>query len=159
MYLKKFLMNPKQNQYISFLSKYIPVGDAMLWILAYATYVHSIDDIIDNEIPNEESNHQFVLKTFEFAETVYTSIYYLSNIDRLRPLVKMASQCYMDSVALMKSNKPHHKQISDALRCSGNEVILAVVEIENGIEVRAKASLELREISYNTHHNELGAPV
>lgn len=147
------------NLYIGFLRKYIPVGDGMLWVLAYAAYCHSIDDIIDNEIPDEESKHQFILKTFEFAETVYTSIYYLSNIERLRPLVKMSSQCYMDSVALMKSAKHHHKQISDALRCSGNEVILAVVEIENGVEVRAKASLELREISWATHHNELGAPV
>ena len=148
----------KKEQYIAFIRKYL-TGDALLWVVAYAIYVHSIDDIIDDEIPNGENKHQFILKNFEFAEVVYSNNFYLENITRLRPLVKMASNCYMDSVALEKSSKPHHKIIADHLRSNGNEVVLACVEICNGIDIRNKASLELREISYSTHHDQLGNPV
>lgn len=148
----------KDNPYIPFLLKYFN-GDALLWVVAYGLYVHSVDDIIDNEIPAAEDKHQFVLQTFEYAEAVYTNNYYLANITRLRPLVKMASSAYMTSVQLEKSNEPHHKIVADHLRSQGNEVMLAVVEIEHGSIIRQQASLELRAISYKTHHNELGQPV
>ncbi len=151
-------MSP-QNKYLTFLRKYLEVGDALLWVLAYATYVHSVDDIIDNDIPDEKNKHRFILETFEFAECVYAAPYYVMNMNRLRPLIKMASNDFMDSVALADSDKDHHKRISDNLRCSGNAVILAVIEIEGGVELRNKASLELREISYTTHHLADGTPV
>ena len=150
----------KADEYIAFLNKYLGnYQDALLWVSAYGIYTHDIDDIIDCEIPTAHTPHEFILKTFEFAETVYTNIFYLQNIHKLRPLIKAASNAYMDSVILEKSDKPHHKHISDHLRTVGNELILAVIEIVSGIDKRREASLELREISYSTHHTESGVPI
>lgn len=151
----------KANDYIKFIEKYLDVkksSNAILWILAYAIYTHAIDDIIDEEIPKDSVKDEFILKTFEFAETVYTNIYYLTHISRLRPLVKMVSNTYMDSVQMEKSNSKWKKDYADVLRTMGNEILLAVIEIENGLNSRREASLELRELSYRTHH-ELGVPV
>ena len=36
---------------------------------------------------------------------------------------------------------------------------MAVIEIARGLDVRIQASMELRELSYNMHHDELGQPV
>ncbi len=147
----------KDNPYIGFLLKYFK-GDSLLWITSYGLYVHAIDDIIDNEIPNGEEKHQFILKTFEYAEAIYTNNYYLQHLSKLRPLVKMASGSYMASVAMEKDSRPHFKVIADHLRSQGNELMLAVVEIEHGLDIRQQAAIELYEISYKTHHNELGVP-
>lgn len=151
----------KANDYIKFIEKYLDVKkspNAILWILAYAIYTHAIDDIIDEEIPKDSVKDEFILKTFEFAETIYTNIYYLTHISRLRPLVKMASNTYMDSVQMEKSNSKWKKDYADVLRTMGNEILITVIEIENGLDSRREASMELRELSYRTHH-KLGVPV
>lgn len=155
------MSNAKEN-YISFISKYLNPqenANAILWILAYAIYAHAIDDIIDEEIPKDSVKDEFILKTFEFAETVYTNIYYLTHISKLRPLVKMASNSYMDAVQMEKSNEKWKRDYADVLRTLGNEVLLAVIEIEKGLNVRRTASLDLRELSYKTHHTQFGQPI
>lgn len=151
----------KANDYIKFIEKYLDVRkspNAILWLLGYACYVHAIDDIIDEDIPKDSTKDEFILKTFEFAEVVYTNIYYLTYITRLRPLVKMASNTYMDSVQMERSNSKWKKDYADVLRTMGNEIMLAVIEIERGVNIRREASMELRELSYRTHH-ELGVPI
>jgi len=151
----------KENQelYISFIRKYISNPDALLWVIGYASYVHAIDDIIDEEIPKDNAKDEFILKTFEMAHDVYVNVYYLNNLHALKPLAKMASNTYMDSVQMERSNSQWKKSYADVLRTMGNEILLAVIEIEGGIDLRRRASLELREISYKTHHTALGYPV
>lgn len=142
--------------YSTFLKSYLEKDvDALLWVLAYTTYVHAIDDIIDGD--NTESEH--ILKTFELAAIIYSYPWYLQNRHTLYPLVIMASNTYMDSVKLEKSNELWKQRVADALRQTGNEVILACIQIVGGIEARREASLKLREISWRTHHNELGEPI
>lgn len=148
-----------QELYISFIRKYLSNPDALLWILGYATYVHQIDDIIDEEIPKDNVKDEFILKTFEMAHDIYVNTYYLNHLFELKPLVKMASNTYMDSVQMERSNSNWKKSYADVLRTMGNEVLLAVIEIEGGIDLRRRASIELREISYKTHHTALGFPV
>jgi len=154
-------MNYKDD-YIKFILKYLnPIDNpnAILWLLGYAVYVHAIDDIIDEEIPKDSAKDEFILKNFEFAETVYTNIYYLTYINKLRPLIKMASNTYMDAVQMEKSNEKWKRDYADVLRTMGNEILLAVIEIERGLNIRREASMELRELSYKTHHNQVGAPI
>lgn len=133
--------------------------DALLWLVGYATYAHAIDDIIDQDIPEDQHRQQFMLRTFEFAESIYSNIFYIQNVSRLRAIVKMASQSYMDSVLWEKDPIAWKRQVSDTLRHQCNDVLLTVIEICCGIERRQELSLEMRELSYLCHHNEEGAPV
>jgi hypothetical protein len=144
------------DEYIILLRKYLDSNpDALAWICIYGIYAHAIDDIIDNDIPSDKTRQQFILQTFEFAEVIYSSHFYQANLSALRPLIKMASNDYMDSVLLEgDTEEAWKKHTCDALRQTANAVILAVIEIVGGIEKRREASLELRELSYRTHHKE-----
>lgn len=137
------------KRFIEFLKKYLAHNDeALLWIMSYIAYCHSIDDCVDK--PKDD---EFLLKTFEFAAVIYSSHFYWQNIHILYPLVKMAGNSYMDSLHYEKSSENWHKKIGDIIRSDANNVVLAVVEIINGIDARRQASLELREIAYWSHHN------
>lgn len=149
-------MSSKRTAYIDFIAKYLGDNiDAHLWVLSYGVYVHAIDDIIDGD----KTDSEFILKTFEFASMIYSYPFYLQNLHILYPLVKTASNTYMDSVKMEQSKEKWARDYADILRTHGNEVILAVIEIVCGLDIRRQASMELREISYKAHHNELGQPV
>lgn len=149
---------PKEQQdYLNFLQHYCSADpDALLFVLGYSVYVHAIDDIIDGD----KDDHIHILKTFELAAMVYSNQFYLRHIHELRPLVVMASSTYMTSVTLEKATngKDWKLHVADALRQTGNELFLAVIQILHGIDVRIEASLKLREISYLTHHLPDGTP-
>ncbi len=146
----------KRNIYTDFLAKYLASNpDAFLWAISYGLYVHMIDDIIDQD----KTDSEHILKTFELAAQIYSFPFYINNMHMLYPLVKMASNCYMDSVLMEKFPSSWNRNYADMLRQNGNEVILACIEIVNGINVRRHASMELRQISYQMHHDELGNPV
>lgn len=151
----------KSDPYVSYLHKYLiqKDPDAMLWLVAYGIYVNAIDDIIDQDIPKDKTKAQFILEQFEFAEVVYSNDFYIRHVNKLRPLVKMTSGAYMQSVKWEESPEKWKSQIADSLRQIGNEVILAVIEIVNGTKVRNEARPELLEISYKTHHMADGTPV
>lgn len=147
-----------ESDYISFIKKYTGADiDAYLFVLAYTAYVHAVDDIIDKD----NTDPVFILKTFELAAVVYGNAFYLRNFSMLYPLVKMASSTYITSVQLEqeKSSEIWKNRVADALRQTGNELILAVIELLHGIDVRTKASYELRKISWHLHHKEDGTPI
>lgn len=147
-----------ESDYVKFLGQYLGTDpDALLWVLAYSSYVHSIDDIIDGD----NTDPMFILKTFELAAMLYSNNWYLKHIHFLYSLVIMASNTYMDSVIFEqdKTAPVWKKKVSDALRQTGNEVILQCIQIVGGIEARREASLKLREISWRTHHLADGTPV
>jgi hypothetical protein len=126
--------------------------DAVNWVLAFVTYCHAIDDIIDNDIPKDKSRQEFIIKTFEFSEILFTNVFYLQHINILRPLVKMTANTYADSVQWEDSPIEYKRKIADVLRQMGNEVILAVIEIVKGVGVRREVSMKFRELSWLAHH-------
>lgn len=139
------------SQYINFLKKYLVHNpDALLWCLSFTTFCHLIDDYVDGEKDNEH-----FLKIIEFTPLLYTNIFFQQNWQLLYPLIKSVTNDYQDSVILEKSNMKWKRQVADGLRQNGNAIILMVIEIANNIDIRRQASLELREISYKTHHNML----
>lgn len=147
--------------YVDILRKYLlnQNPDALLWIQAYGLFVHAVDDIIDNDAPKDKTRQQLILQTFEFAESVYSNHFYIKHIGTLRPLIKMTSNAYMDSVLWEGADEPWKRQVSDALRQIGNEVLLAVIEICGGFNARRQASLEIRQVSWHAHHLKDGTPV
>lgn len=144
------------KNYVEFVRKYLdPFPAAQMWVMAYGVYVHAIDDIIDGD----KFDSEFILKTFETAAMIYSHEFYRQHWGQLYPLVKMASNTYMDSVLMERSNEKWKKNYADVLRQNGNEVLLAVIEICTGIDRRREASMEIRKLSYDTHHDKQGNPV
>jgi hypothetical protein len=144
-----------QDKYIEFIRKYLGHNvDALGWVACYGVYSHAIDDIIDGD----KTDNEHILKTFELAAVLYMHKFCRDNFESLYPLIMMASNTYRDSVILERSSEVWKKRVADALRQCGNEVILACIQIAGGVEARRAASLELRELSYKTHHKEDGTP-
>ncbi|HEX9232701.1 MAG TPA: hypothetical protein VF849_01495 [Blattabacteriaceae bacterium] len=145
-----------RNKFVDFLTKYLQSNpDALLWIMSYIVYCHMLDDWIDGE----KTDFEFFIKGHDYAEAIYANHFYIQNYTILHSLVKMAFNSYLDSIHFERSEIKWKKQFADVLRQNANEVILACIEIVNGQSVRRHASLELREISYESHHNELGQPI
>lgn len=144
-----------QDQYIEFLRKYLGhCPEALAWLSGYGVYAHGVDDIIDGD----KTDHEHILKIFELAAVIYSSDFYRQHAHILYPLVIMAHQTYRDSVILERGPEEWKIKVADACRQTGNEVVLAVIQIASGVEVRDKASLELRELSWHTHHTLEGKP-
>lgn len=129
--------------------------DACLWIMGYMTYVHAIDDFIDGD----RTDFQHFLRIQELAAIVYSNEFYTQHKWRLYPLIMMASNSYMDSVQMEHKSETWKKNVADSLRQHANELIIAVIEIVAGYDLRREASMELREISWKSHHDEKGNPV
>lgn len=144
--------------FCNFIRKYLldKNPDACLWVLGYYTYVHAIDDFIDTK---EKGDFTHFLRIQELAATVYSNVFYQRHIAELYPLVMMASNSYMDSVALEHKSEKWKKHVADSLRQHANELIIRVIEIVGGYEARREASLALREISWKSHHDKDGTPV
>lgn len=144
-----------QKDFIDFLNKYLsPDPDALLWVLSYTVYVHSVDDIVDGDKPTKEH----LLRTFEHAAVVYSNGFYQKNIHLLYSLIVMASNTYMDSVMMEGSTETWKQRTGDYLRQTGNELLLACIQIVGGIEARREASIKLRDISWRNHHTSEGKP-
>jgi hypothetical protein len=142
--------------FADFIRKYLfKDPDACLWILGFNVYVHSIDDFIDGA----EKDPIHMLRIQELALAVYCNDWFRRHQHILYPLIRAASNCYMDSVILETKTDFWKKQVADALRQFANEIIIATIEIVSGYEARREASMEVREISWKAHHEKDGTPV
>ncbi len=145
-----------RNRFIDFLTKYLQSNpDALLWTMSYIVYCHMLDDWVDGD----RTDFEFIIKTHQFAENLYTNHFYINNYYILHSLIIMAFNSYLDSVHYERINEGWKKQFADVLRQNANEVILAIIELVNGNSIKRHASMELREISYFTHHDKLGNPI
>jgi hypothetical protein len=126
-----------------------------LFGLSYVTYCHAIDDIIDGD----KKDYEHILKTFDFAATIFSSPFYVRNLHLLYPLVKSASNSFADSVTFERSGEVWSEAMADVLRQQGNEVLCAVVEIVSGIDAKRAFSKEARKLGYDSHHDSFGRPI
>lgn len=129
--------------------------DALLFAVSFLAYCHAIDDIIDGD----KTDSEHIIKTFEFAATLYSSPFYQRNINILYALVRATSNAYADSVRMEKSKVKWEQTIADTLRQYGNEVIIACIEIVSGYDARREVSQQIRSISYKEHHTDKGTPI
>ncbi len=148
------------KEYIEFLKKYLSSDpEALTWLLSYIIYVNAIDDIIDNKFDKDDKMRKLIIiRTFELALHVFSSEFYIKNMYMFFPLMKFASNSYMDSVIFEDAKEEWKRNIGDVLRNEANNIVLATIEIVSGIEKRIEASLQLREFSYNFHHTKEGLP-
>lgn len=127
--------------------------EAQLFFYSYLVHCHAVDDIIDGDREDAE----FIIKTFRFVFILCSSPFYRQYQDILNPLMAAAANAYADSVTFERSKDVAWKQrYADVLRQTGNEVLLACIEIVSGYDAKRKASLALRELSYLSHHDKEG---
>lgn len=131
---------------IEIFDKYLS-PEAKAFVVGFIGLCHSIDDLIDENRDNEA-----LLLSYELALTIYSMPFYAKYSSLLFPLIKAATNSYADSVAMEFSIEEWQKHTSDVLRHSGNDVILACIEICSGFEARRTASPLLRKNSYFRHH-------
>jgi len=147
----------KADAYAEFIAKYLGANpDAVLFVLAYTSYAHAIDDIVDNEIPQDLCRNQLLLRVLRMAPVLYANPFYLSHINMLYPLIILAHDNYVESLTYEHSNEQWKKALSDYLRQNVNEVILACIEIVGGYAQKVGAANVLRELAYKSHHTSEG---
>jgi len=130
--------------------------EALVFCLAFAKHCHNVDDIIDEK----RENTDFILGAFEFAAYLYSLSFYRKHAHMLLPVIKAVTNAYADSVKFEKEKTCKWKQhYSDVLRQSGNEVVVAAVEISKGYNAKRIISEKFREISYLRHHTKEGEPI
>lgn len=136
-----------------FVKKYLGHNEAAHnWVLAYTVYAHCIDDIVDKD----NDSPDFILKTFRLAIDLYSFPFYIHYSSVLKPLLETAHDAYRDSVIMEKSDEDWQLKVSDIIRSNAVDVVLMAILIVSDIDTRNAAALELRKISYNTHHDSKG---
>jgi hypothetical protein len=129
--------------------------DAQLFAQAFMLYCHAIDDIVDGD----KTDHLFVMQTFNFAQVVYTSAFFMRHWAILAPVIHNVFLDYEESVTMERSSVQWQRQYADVMRQNANVIFLQCIELVAGIQARREASIQLREISYRNHHNEKGEAI
>ena len=133
--------------------------DAVAFMKSYETLCHMVDDLIDRD-----GGHDFMLLTldsFSQAMDVYSSRFYQQNWYWLYPLCKNLHRVWQRSVIWEKSDLEWKRQVADALRCSGGEMTVAILEHVCHLpqeELRRMDSL-IRETAWAIHHDANGEPI
>lgn len=95
--------------------------DAYLWLLSWHGWCHGIDDHIDEEgRPRTE-----VIDLCADGVVLFSAAFYRQHGDALAPLIATVAEKYRASLEAPRI-------LADALRISGNDVVLAVAYITGG---------------------------
>src|ERR1051326_6385798 len=120
------------------------------FILAYISYCHAIDDLVDGD----KTDAKYIIQCFNFAAVLYSSQYYRDHQEQLFPLIMSAGLSYVQSVDYERSKVPWKLKFADSLRSEANNVLIFIVNNESGYEKALEFSEKLREFSYKEHHTE-----
>lgn len=129
--------------------------DAKNFLIAYHTYTHRIDDIVDEKITDSE----FLLKTFELASSIFSSNFWRQYGANLFLVEKLINNDYADSVLYENSTDPWKRHQADVLRHAGNKMVFAVIYLVKGYDALREVSSLIRENSYLHHHDEEGRAI
>jgi len=114
-------------------------------------YVHEIDDLIDEELTKAEKAEK-ACTIGALALDLYTHPFFLKNMAVLRSHMLLNTNNYLDSVNC--ENEPGWKApFSDWARHGWVDLVLVVAEICGGYANMRNESMELRTMSYMSHHD------
>lgn len=114
-------------------------------------YCHSIDDLLDGEIPAEHIK-EYIISLLIFSKDLYNSPFFLKNYAELNGIVNAAANAYADSVKWEGADKPYSDH-ADVLRSQGNDMLCAVAKIYGGFSRMRNASTMIRELSFKDQRN------
>lgn len=133
--------------------------DAVRFFLAWNSYCHAVDDVVDDfSLKGLPVPAEVLLRLLVQAAALYSSNFYQRYATQLYPLVLTITNAYADSVKWEKSDHSAKLQMADSLRTYGNEMLLTVIGLVEGWETLREISPLLREHSWNCHHDETGKP-
>jgi hypothetical protein len=95
--------------------------EAQDFLRAYGTYIHLVDDVIDEKLDDE-----IKLISFVSARDVYTHPFFLKN-PSLKMVDVLCTNAYSDCVAWEKSEVEWKRQWADHFRHFGSEMALAAI--------------------------------
>jgi len=114
--------------------------EAWQFLQLHTTYVHNIDDIIDETFDKER-----LLKSMFIASLIYSCDYFVRNRNVLLPIEHTIINMYADSVDWENCGEEKKKAAADVMRHCQQEMIFAVIKLEFGYETLRKWSGKLRE--------------
>ena len=123
--------------------------EAQDWLNLWGTYIHWVDDIIDEDVDG-----QFILNTFAMPIEIYTHPFFLKHGHQLRQLIINCTNAYADCVAWEKTGTDWQQGFTDHYRHFGCELGLAVAYIVGGWQHMRSVSLELRTACWVDHHDK-----
>lgn len=126
-------------------------SDAYLFLVAWHSYCHMIDDLVDGDTAQTPES---LLEALVMANKVYSLPFYAVNAHRLSGVVVLVSSTYADSVAWEKL-PGWQAHVADVIRQCGNDMILAVADITGGWRLVRSISLRLREAAWHNQHKEV----
>jgi hypothetical protein len=121
--------------------------DALVFLLCWTSYCHSIDDLVD-----EAFNVELLVDTCMQANAMYSTPFWLANSARLSGIVGMIANAYADSERWKGGPELWKSSMADVLRQAGNEMLLAVAMICGGWRHMRSISLQVRETAYHEQH-------
>ncbi len=125
-----------------------PEGDlARSFLVAYRTYCHQLDDIIDEHLDNPET----LLAPHMLALNLYSSDFYVKYRHILYPVVRLIHHTYLDSVSMEHSGIEWQQKQALVLKNCGLEMTLAIIEILGGYDKRRALSIAVRESTWFKH--------
>lgn len=133
--------------------------EAIHWVQIGRNYVHEIDDLIDDDIPNanRSGGAERACRIGVLALELYTHPFFVKNSTMLATAMLTNTNNYADSVLWEKSDRQWQRGFSDWARHGWLDVVLVVAYICGGHFNMRSESAELRALSYSDHHDEKGA--
>lgn len=133
--------------------------EAIHWIQLGRRYVHEIDDLIDEDIPNANRTmgSERVCRIGALALELYTHPFFVRNSTMLATAMLTNTNNYADSVMWEKSKHQWQSGFSDWARHGWLSVVLVVAYICGGYSNMRSESAELWALAYADHHDEKGA--
>jgi hypothetical protein len=126
--------------------------EAIEFVRKWIQYVHAIDDVVDEEWDVGCSGSELKITSYILALEVYTTPFFLRNMQALKQMVYAITHLYMDSVSLAEKNV----NFAEYARHSGTEMLVAVAQIVGGYQHAKAISYELHQVNYTKAHDEKG---
>jgi hypothetical protein len=146
----------KQEQDLAFLTAATSGNrEAMEFLELWRTYVHWIDDLVDQERKGPEA----LLEVFALAIELYSHPFYLKNLPALRQIARNVTCGYADVVKWEQSPVKWQAEWADHYRHIGQEMVIAVAGLTGGWNGMRRVSETLRAVGWLEHHDKEGNPI
>jgi hypothetical protein len=121
--------------------------NAMAFLLCFHSYVHAVDDLID-----EKFTPDALLNCLSIATHMYSTPFWLDNSARLSGVIHIIGNTYADSLKWEKADQEWKRGVADVIRLCGNDMVVCVAQIVGGWQHGRNISERMREFAWRSQH-------